>query len=458
MPVFAMTYTEWFLLFNGAMLVMLTANLIQWAVHRERIYGQYTAYILLWIIGFGVDYMHLPPDVLAFMQTISLNLFSVLYLEIAITFLAVKARPSLFRWYRSVQWAVVLVALPEVYFNLYSSAWQTDWHEIQLNIVRVLIILTTYLTIAYSVVPQVPKTDVLARFFVAGTLALLISELLGILVVVRYGNTGMRDGLFDLPLPMNPGFIGQVGILLDIACVSLGLSYRQRLQSHRQVLAEQGLLHEREQSLRRQLEADLTLQQLSQRHTEAQIRALQSQVNPHFLFNSLNSLSSLIDENPQQAIEYVDELSSVYRYLLRASDQKLATVSEELNFIHSYFHLLKTRHGNSLYLDVSVSNASLGKLMPPLTLQLLVENAVKHNRALPDGPLVIRIRTTEESHLIVENNMQRRNVRVDSNRVGLSNITDKYRLIGRTVPLIEENEGWFRVTLPLLSTTRVMEN
>lgn len=255
----------------------------------------------------------------------------------------------------------------------------------------------------------------------------------------------------------SPRFIGQLGLLLDIACVSLGLSYRQRRETHRQMLAEQELLREREQSLRRQLQADLALQQLKQEHTEAQMRALQSQVNPHFLFNSLNSLSSLIDENPQQATEYVDELSSVYRYLLRAADQELTTLSVELNFIQSYFHLLKTRYGNSVRPEM-VANAYHDALIPPLTLQLLVENAVKHNRALPDEPLLIRIRTTEDGQLVVENNMQRRNVRVESNGVGLSNITDKYRLLERPLPLIEENEGWFRVTLSLLSATQAVDN
>ncbi|GAB3952025.1 hypothetical protein GCM10028805_33180 [Spirosoma harenae] len=457
MPSFALTYNQWFLLFTGAVLVMLIANLIQWAVHRERIYGQYTAYILLWMIGFGVDYVRLPPNVLAFVQTISLHLFSLLYFEIAITFLVIKAYPRLLNWYRGVQWSVALVALPEVYFNLFSSAWQTTWHETQLNLIRVLIILATYLTIAYTVAVNVRKTDLLARFFMVGTIALFISELLGILVIVQYGQAGMRDGLFRLPLPVHPGFIGQLGILIDMACVSLGLSYRQRRETRRQMMAEQELLREREQSLRRQLQADLALQQLKQQYTEAQMRALQSQVNPHFLFNSLNSLSSLIDENPQQATEYVDELSSVYRYLLRAGDQELTTLSVELRFIQSYFHLLKTRYGSSVRYELAVAEKCYDALIPPLTLQLLVENAVKHNRALPDEPLTIRIRTTAEGQLVVENNLQRRNVRIESNGVGLANITDKYRLLNRSNPdglslLIEEADGWFRVTLPLLGT------
>lgn len=190
------------------------------------------------------------------------------------------------------------------------------------------------------------------------------------------------------------------------------------------------------------------------------MRALQSQVNPHFLFNSLNSLSSISEENPQQATEYVDELSSEYRYLLRAGEQELTTLSIELSFIQSYFHLLKTRYGSSVRPELAVAEGCHDALIPPLTLQLLVENAVKHNRALPEEPLTIRIRTTEDGQLVVENNLQRRNVRVDSNGVELSNITDKYRLLNRfnldgpIILLIEEIEGWFRVTLPLLGATK----
>ncbi|WP_077923372.1 hypothetical protein [Spirosoma sp. 209] len=121
---------------------------------------------------------------LAFIQTIPLYLFSLVYLEIALTFLPVADRPGLLVCYRRVQWGIAIVALPEVYFNLFSSAWQTDWHDTQRNLIRVLIILATYLTIAYTVYVTLRKTDVLARFFVVATLGLLISELLGILVIV----------------------------------------------------------------------------------------------------------------------------------------------------------------------------------------------------------------------------------------------------------------------------------
>lgn len=185
-----------------------------------------------------------------------------------------------------------------------------------------------------------------------------------------------------------------------------------------------------------------------------QMRALQSQINPHFLFNGLNTLSSLIDEDPHQAGEFVDELSKVYRYLLRSNEHELTTLSIELRFISSYFHLLKTRFGCSVSLDIDVDKTYQEALLPPLTLQLLVENAVKHNVVIAQKPLKIRIRTTPDNVLIVENSLQRKTLRVESNGVGLSNIAVKYQLLNQQQPVIQEHEGWFQVKLPLLFATQ----
>ncbi len=181
-----------------------------------------------------------------------------------------------------------------------------------------------------------------------------------------------------------------------------------------------------------------------------QFDSLKSQVNPHFLFNSLNSLSSLIGENPRQATAFLDELSSVYRYLLQTSERELTTLRNELEFIKSYYHLLKTRHGASLALYREVDEAYLDAQLPPLTLQLLVENAVKHNVLLPEDPLTISILTTEAGELVVANTIHRKSVRVLSNRVGLANIASRYRLLNLSEPLIEDDGRFFIVRLPLL--------
>lgn len=190
---------------------------------------------------------------------------------------------------------------------------------------------------------------------------------------------------------------------------------------------------------------------LKELHMQRQLDVLKQQVNPHFLFNSLNSLISLIGENPERAEAFAEELSSVYRYVLRANDQNLTDLKTELEFIRSYYHLLKTRHGQGLNLVVSVDDRFSQYRLPPLTLQLLVENAVKHNIILPEQPLTIEIDTDDEGNLFVRNNLQQKRMHVLSNGVGLTNILAKYEILGHPVPTVQEAEGQFIVALPLIS-------
>ncbi len=185
-----------------------------------------------------------------------------------------------------------------------------------------------------------------------------------------------------------------------------------------------------------------------------QFDRLKAQVNPHFLFNSLNSLSALISENPRQATAFLDELSSVYRYLLqnnRSVEGELTTLRAELEFMRSYFYLLKTRYGTAIALYREVNEALLDHRLPPLTLQLLVENAVKHNVALPENPLNIRILTTDTGELLVANTIRRKSVRVPSEGLGLANIAHRYRLLGLREPIIDDDGRFFIVRLVLAS-------
>lgn len=183
---------------------------------------------------------------------------------------------------------------------------------------------------------------------------------------------------------------------------------------------------------------------------QTRYNSLKTQVNPHFLFNSLNALSALIDESPRQAGQFVDELSSMYRYLLQANDQELVLLSTELTFIESYAHLLQTRHGSGLVVQKTVSDAHLNGLLPPLTLQLLVENAVKHNMVLVEHPLRIEISTTQAGQLQVRNNVQRKSSQGISNGVGLANIMAKYRMLTGQEVVIQDEAEHFTVVLPLL--------
>lgn len=133
--------------------------------------------------------------------------------------------------------------------------------------------------------------------------------------------------------------------------------------------------------------------------------SLKVQINPHFLFNSLGSLSSLIEEDPKKAQEFLEQMSAVYRYLLQANEKHVTTLQEEMEFITSYSNMLKTRFAEGLQLMVEIDKAYTKYLLPPLTIQILLENAVKHNSALPTKPLQVKIFTDDVQNLVLQNNL-----------------------------------------------------
>ena len=196
-------------------------------------------------------------------------------------------------------------------------------------------------------------------------------------------------------------------------------------------------------------ESKLEAEQLTREKLQTQLNGLLQQINPHFLFNSLNSLSALIAEDQKQAQKFVSDLSKVYRYLLRTNETELTTLTAELQFIDSYFHLLQTRFGAGVQLIKNIRADDMLLLLPPLTIQLLVENAVKHNTISKSKPLFIEI-CTIDGQLMVRNNLQKKTLKVESGKVGLSNISEKYRLINKSKIDISDAHGFFTVKVPLI--------
>jgi uncharacterized membrane protein len=188
---------------------------------------------------------------------------------------------------------------------------------------------------------------------------------------------------------------------------------------------------------------------LKKEQVELQFDLLKSQINPHFLFNSLNTLSSLIHDSPHKANAFLEELATVYRYLLRNNNKELCTVREEIIFILAYFHLLKTRYAEMIKLNITVDKKHFFKQIPSLSLQLLVENAVKHNIVSVSKPLNINI-FYENDFLMVENNLQKKKNQISSNHIGLDNIISKYELLGKSNIEIVFTENLFKVGLPLI--------
>jgi two-component system LytT family sensor kinase len=180
----------------------------------------------------------------------------------------------------------------------------------------------------------------------------------------------------------------------------------------------------------------------------AQHEILKQQVNPHFLFNSLNTLYSLVKRDSAQALMFVTELAAVYRYMLLHKDKTMVSLQEEIDFLKSYIYLLKIRFGDAIFVEICIEEHLTEQSMPPNTLQLLIENAVKHNQFTLKRPLQIAVFVQEE-YLVVKNNLQERNEQTTSFHVGLSNISSRYRLLHGKDILIEKTTAYFQVLLPL---------
>lgn len=189
---------------------------------------------------------------------------------------------------------------------------------------------------------------------------------------------------------------------------------------------------------------------IEQLSMEQEFENLKNQINPHFLFNCFNTLSSLIQEDKVEAENFLNELSKVYRYLLKSNEDGVSTVEKELKFIQSYYRLLKTRYGSGLQLTTDIDKRYYSYLLPSLSLQLLVENAVKHNIVSRMQPLVVEIFTAAGNKLVVNNNLQRKQLSKISTRIGLNNIRSKYKLMKQDGFQIVEGENNFMVVLPLV--------
>jgi sensor histidine kinase YesM len=195
---------------------------------------------------------------------------------------------------------------------------------------------------------------------------------------------------------------------------------------------------------------EVTQQKIIAGTASAKFESLKNQIDPHFLFNSLNVLSSLIEENPDNAQRFTTSLSKIYRYVLEQKDKELVSVAEELAFAKTYMNLLKMRFENSLFYELPTTGINPEAKVVPLSLQLLLENTVKHNVVSEQRPLHIRI-TIEGDYLAVQNDYQKKEVLQDRQGVGLQNIINRYGIITNRKVLIEQNEKTFTVKIPILT-------
>jgi two-component system, LytTR family, sensor kinase len=188
---------------------------------------------------------------------------------------------------------------------------------------------------------------------------------------------------------------------------------------------------------------------IQKRWSQLQYNNLQNQLNPHFFFNSIASLQSLIREDAALASEFLKQLSKVYRYILQNNESSLVTLENEIEFAHQFFSLLKTRFGNALQFQINISHSALEMHIVPVTMQVLVENAIKHNIMSDDNPLVITIEDKNE-RLLVKNNFQPKKSIEYSNKIGLTNMKDLYKHLSDEKLIAGLKENFFEVEIPLI--------
>lgn len=195
--------------------------------------------------------------------------------------------------------------------------------------------------------------------------------------------------------------------------------------------------------------AQLETERLKKQNAEARFEALRNQINPHFLFNSFNVLSSLVHKDADTSSRFIEQLSNVYRYLLYNQENKVVRLWEELTFIESYIFLLKMRFKDNLNIVNTIDEKHKSKYIAPATMQLLIENAIKHNIVSRAEPLTIKLHSNND-YLIVENNVQLKPVKEPSTQLGLKNIRERYDYLCGKDALIVQSNGHFIVKVPLI--------
>jgi len=193
----------------------------------------------------------------------------------------------------------------------------------------------------------------------------------------------------------------------------------------------------------------LEVEHLEQEKLKLNYKVLQNQVNPHFLFNSLNVLISEIRHNPDTAETFTRKLSLMYRYVLQSKNHDLIPLNNEIEFIYSYIYLNQVRVGTALNVSIDIDDEAKYSCLPPITLQILIENAMKHNVMNEENPLYITMETPDRHTLVVKNNLNPKQS-FNSTQTGLSNIKARYKLIHEDGFKTEKKETQFIATVPLL--------
>lgn len=264
----------------------------------------------------------------------------------------------------------------------------------------------------------------LGAFFLAG-MGISLSAAALVVYVIGAWVYKYPYPLYEMPLKLNLIYAGLINLLFHLLNAILLFFREYRLKY---------------------MEAE----ELKRASTQAQLLAVKTQVNPHFLFNNLNVLSSMVIRDNPGANKFIEEFAKVYRYILNSQDKELVELEKELAFIKPYVYLLQQRYPDGLKVDISIPDRYNNCYIIPVALQMLIENAIKHNTISRNSPLYIKVTTNGADMLVVRNNRQPRRSVEQSNRIGLQNIAKRYELVCGKEISINATEQVFEVVLPLL--------
>jgi two-component system, LytTR family, sensor kinase len=312
--------------------------------------------------------------------------------------------------------------------------WQ-DWAiNLGIGLLSSWLIIEVSLGIADGLERRLPWSDVpFARFIVQTTLILLANAIL----------YWLQDHLYTIIYPetLTPlesllvwqSFIANLLVALMVSALHTGYSLLKRWQ----------------RTLEEAADLKVKTLELEAVALQAELQSLKLQLDPHFMFNNFSTLSELIVEDSAKASLFLDNLAKVYRYLIQNVRQDVVLLKEELAFAKAYQYLIHIRHGEQVQIRLDLPDEILGKWLPPITLQLLLENAIKHNRATRAQPLIIHIQQVGAA-IKVSNNRQPFPTPLPSTGLGLENIKNRYRILSSQVPDIGSSSEAFWVILPLL--------
>lgn len=254
---------------------------------------------------------------------------------------------------------------------------------------------------------------------------------------------------YSIPIKKEGEIVGVRGIIIDIT-ERIAIENELKAAKHELEILNKNLEVRVQESSRRLAETHTQLINLQKENIQSQFDVLRQQVNPHFLFNSLNVLTSLIKIEPDLAEQFSEHLSKVYRYVLENKDDELVTLSTELRFLDAYIFLLNIRFVDKIKFNINLPDSTLSLKIIPLAMQLLIENAIKHNIMTKSAPLYIDIFIDNTGFLNIINNLQERPSQIVSTGVGLKNIENRYLLLNNTRPIFQKTETHFVAKVPLV--------